>query len=63
MRKFLLNGALISAVFSVIGVARQTAVEPRKWRAVLLWASWGLSVALAVGAVLDARDDARELDA
>lgn len=60
MRKFITNGALISAIFGVVGVIRQTSAEQRKWRIVLLWLAWGIGVATAVAGVLDAHDDARE---
>lgn len=53
MRRFLFNGAVIGAAFSAVGVINQTRTGPRDWRLALLWVSWGISVALAVGSVLD----------
>lgn len=60
MRKFLTNGALLSAVFSVVPLLRRSSTERRRWKIVLLWVAWGISVALAVATVLDDIDEARE---
>ncbi|MGO2659576.1 hypothetical protein [Mycetocola reblochoni] len=51
MRKYLLNTSLIGAVTGAWSVVKATRSGPRDWRLVLLWVSWGISVALAVGAV------------
>lgn len=53
MRKFLLNPGFLAAVAGGIGVVRATVQGPRDWRLALLWASWGIGVALAVGTVLE----------
>jgi hypothetical protein len=53
MRKFLFSGAVISALFSGVGVANATRQGPRDWRLILMWVSWGLSVAIAVGNVIE----------
>jgi hypothetical protein len=53
MRKFLFSGAVISALFSGVGVANATRQGPRDWRLILMWVSWGLSVAIAVGTVIE----------
>jgi len=52
MRKFLLSPGIWTAAFGGIGVARQTKEGPRDWRLILMWVSWGVTVALAVGTVL-----------
>jgi hypothetical protein len=44
-------------------VLQTTRQGPRDWRLVLMWLSWGITVALAIGSVLQADDEARELDA
>lgn len=64
MRKYILNGAVLSAVFSAWGVVSATKKGPRDWRLALMWASWGISVAIAVGSVLEESKerDALELD-
>lgn len=60
MRKFLTSGALLSSVFSVVPLIRQTSTERRRWKIVLLWVAWGIGVAVAVASVLDDIDEARE---
>lgn len=64
MRKYLLNPGFIAAVASGLGVVKMTREGQRDWRLALLWASWGIGVALAVGAVIDddKRVRAEELD-
>lgn len=63
MRRFLFNTSILSAVFGVFGVAQATRRGPRDWRLILMWISWGLTVAIAVGTVMKAADDADELEA
>jgi hypothetical protein len=64
VRKFLLSPSIWSNLFPVIGLARATKDGPRDWRLILMWASFGISVALAVGTVLDKSRQAelRELE-
>jgi hypothetical protein len=57
MRKFIFNTSLISAVFSGWSTVQATRHGPRDWRLALLWLSWGISVALAVGSI---RDEAKQ---
>lgn len=52
MRRFLFNTSIISALFGVIGVIQATRRGPRDWRLILMWISWGLTVAIAVGTVV-----------
>ncbi|HIY66103.1 MAG TPA: hypothetical protein H9830_07485 [Candidatus Agrococcus pullicola] len=52
MRKYLLNIGVLSALAGAVGVAKATQDAPKDWRTYLLWASWGIGVALAVGAVV-----------
>ncbi|KJC63911.1 hypothetical protein SAMN06295879_1857 [Agreia bicolorata] len=63
MRKFIFNSSVIGAVVGAWSVLQTTRQGPRDWRLVLMWVSWGITVALAIGSVLQADDDARELDA
>ncbi|MRG58839.1 hypothetical protein GE115_02975 [Agromyces sp. CFH 90414] len=57
MRKYLFSGAVVSAIFSGIGVVRATAAGPRDWRLLLMWISWAASLAIAIGTVAeDAKD-------
>lgn len=60
MRKYLLNAGVLSAVTSGLAVVRATKNGPRDWRLALLWASWGIGVALAIGAVNQADEAARQ---
>lgn len=53
MRKFLFNTTVISAVFGVFGIVQMTRRGPRDWRLVLRWLSWGMTVAIAVGTVIE----------
>ena len=54
MRKFMFNGAIISAFFSGVSALRATKSGPRDWRLALLWIAWASSTAIAVGNVRDA---------
>ena len=64
MRKFIFNGAVIGAAFSAVGVINATRHGPRDWRLALMWVSWGISVAIAIGSVIEENreHDGLELD-
>lgn len=62
MRKFIFNSSIIGAVASGFAVIQTSRKGPRDWRLVLMWLSWGLSIALAVGSVMQDDRDARELE-
>jgi len=62
MRKYLFSGAVISAIFSGIGVVRSTFAGPRDWRLLLMWVSWAASLAIAIGTVADESERAKALD-
>jgi hypothetical protein len=64
VRKFLFNGAVLSAALSAVGVVNATRNGPRDWRLALMWVSWGISVAIAVGTVIEENreHDPLELD-
>ncbi|KQV24473.1 MULTISPECIES: hypothetical protein [unclassified Microcella] len=53
MRKYLFNGAIISAAVSAVSVINATRKGPHDWRLALMWASWGISVAIAVGTIIE----------
>ena len=53
MRKFIFNTSVIGAVFGVFGVIQSARRGPRDWRLLLAWISWGLTVAIAVGTVVE----------
>lgn len=61
MRRFLFSGSVISALMGGMSVVQATRRGPRDWRLVLLWISWAISLALAIGGVLKA-DEARRLE-
>ena len=62
MRRFIFNSSIISSIFGVLGVVQTTRKGPRDWRLVLMWISWGLTVAIAVGTVIKAQNDPDELE-
>lgn len=53
MRKYLFSTAVLSSIFSAIGVIRATAAGPRDWRLMLMWVSWAATLAIAIGTVAD----------
>lgn len=53
MRKFLFNTAVLGAIFGGISALRATLRGPRDWRLILVWIGWGISVALAIGNVIE----------
>lgn len=53
MRKYLFSTAVLSSIFSAIGVIRATAAGPRDWRLLLMWISWAATLAIAIGTVAD----------
>jgi hypothetical protein len=55
MRRFLLSGSFLSVVLAGVSLARRTLNGPRDWRTVLMWASWVISIVLAIAAVNDRR--------
>lgn len=60
MRKYLFNAGVISSITSSIGIVKATRTGPRDWRLALLWASWGIGVALAFGAVKQREEAIRQ---
>jgi hypothetical protein len=53
MRKYLFNGNVLGAVTGAWGVIQATRKGPRDWRLVLMWISWALSVAIAIGTIAE----------
>ncbi|MDQ1575624.1 MAG: hypothetical protein QOH55_774 [Microbacteriaceae bacterium] len=51
MRKYLFNGAMLAAITGAWPTIQTTRHGPRDWRLVLMWISWGLAVAIAIGTV------------
>ncbi|QAY61090.1 hypothetical protein ET475_14600 [Microbacterium protaetiae] len=56
MRKYLFGTGLIGAITSGLSMLKALRTgEPFTWRAALAWLSWGITAALAIGAVVDIR--------
>lgn len=53
VRKFILNTSVLGSLFGAVGVIQATRRGPRDWRLILMWISWGCSVAIAVGTVVE----------
>lgn len=62
MRRFIFNTSILSALFGGVGVVQATRNGPRDWRLILMWISWGLAVAIAVGTVIKDQNDPAELE-
>ncbi|GAA5208147.1 hypothetical protein [Microbacterium kyungheense] len=60
MRKYLFGTGIITAFTGGLTLLRALREnEPFTWRTALAWASWGISLALAVGAIVDVRRASR----
>ena len=60
MRKYLFGTGIITAFTGGLTLLRALREnEPFTWRTALAWASWGISLALAIGAIVDVRRAAR----
>lgn len=56
MRKFIFSSTMLSALFGGWSTVQATRRGPRDWRLILMWISWALTVAIAVGTVLKEQD-------
>ncbi|MDD7929856.1 hypothetical protein [Microbacterium thalli] len=60
MRKYLFGTGLLSSITGGITLLRAArSDEPFTWRTALAWLSWGITFALAIGAVVDSYRGAR----
>ncbi|MGF6821334.1 hypothetical protein M2317_000220 [Microbacterium sp. ZKA21] len=59
--RYLFGTGLIGAITAGASLLRGTREEPITWRAVLAWLSWGITLALAIGALVDMRRDEKGL--
>lgn len=57
--RYLFSTGLIGAITAGMSLLRGTRDTPFTWRAGLAWLSWGITLALAVGAALDMRRESR----
>ncbi|MGA7148031.1 MAG: hypothetical protein WBX17_06045 [Microbacterium sp.] len=56
MRKYLFGTGLLTAITGGLTLLRGMREDaPFTWRSVLGWVSWGISLALAIGAIVDIR--------
>ncbi len=56
MRKYLFGTGLLSAITSGLTLLRSLrSNDPFTWRQALGWLSWGITLALAIGSVVDTR--------
>lgn len=55
MREYLFSASILSALTAGIGLLRKTLRSPMNWNVWLLWASWVISLVLAIAAVQDRR--------
>lgn len=56
MRRYLFSTGLVTAIVGGITLLRGLRSEERfTWRMGLAWVSWGISLALAIGAIVDTR--------
>ena len=62
MRKFIFNTTLLSAIVGGWGTVQATRKGPRDWRLILMWISWGATVAIAVGTIVKQSQDDKELE-
>ena len=53
MRKYIFNGAVLSAALGIYNTVRQTKDGVRDWKVVLLWISSAISLAIAIGTVIE----------
>jgi hypothetical protein len=56
MRKYLFGSGLITAIMGGVTLLRGLRSEERfTWRMGLAWLSWGISLALVIGTIVDTR--------
>lgn len=51
LRKYLMNGAIISSVLSGVAAIRQGRKQSTDWRTYLTWIAWTLTLIVAIGTV------------
>ncbi|MFS0867228.1 hypothetical protein AB3M83_07825 [Microbacterium sp. 179-B 1A2 NHS] len=60
MRKYLFGTGLLSSITSGLTLLRSArSDESFTWRTALAWLSWGITLALAIGTVVDTRRASR----
>lgn len=61
MRKYLFGTGIIGAITSGFTLLRGTREQDFTWRTALAWASWGITLALAIGAIVEIRRESEGL--
>ncbi|MCC2032435.1 hypothetical protein [Microbacterium allomyrinae] len=60
MRKYLFGTGILTAITGGLTLLRSMREDaPFTWRAALAWLSWGISLTLAIGAIVDVRRASR----
>lgn len=59
MLKIFFRSSVLGALLGGISALRATLRGPRDWRVILLWIGWAITVAIAVGNVIE---ESREAD-
>ncbi|WP_341998758.1 hypothetical protein MRBLWH7_000449 [Microbacterium sp. LWH7-1.2] len=60
MRKYLFGTGILTAITGGLTLMRGLREnEPFTWRMALAWLSWGITLALAIGAIVDVRRASR----
>lgn len=57
MRKYLFNGAILGAIGSGWSLVHSTQTGRRDWKLLLMWVSWALSLAIAIGTTKQQSDE------
>jgi cytochrome bd-type quinol oxidase subunit 2 len=60
MRKYLFNGAVISAAIGLWSTVQSSKQGPKDWRVPLMWINAALSLVIAIGAVIAESKEAEE---
>lgn len=60
MRKYLFNGAVISAAIGLWTTIQSSKSGPRDWRVPLMWINAAISLVIAIGAVIADSKEAEE---
>lgn len=55
MRNYVFRTGLFSAITAGLALIRALREEEFTWRTAVAWISWGASLALAIGAIVDTR--------
>jgi hypothetical protein len=59
MRNYVFGTGAFSAILGGMTLLRSLREETFTWRTALAWISWGISAALAIGAIVDTRRERR----